>query len=159
MNENQKWWVDSDMIYKISSVNNKKECLIAASNSVAYVYTSKSDPHLRVIFLCNLDTNNALNITFEDNTYDLPANSVSIINNEGVELYNTAKINSQGLPTQREYRTIFTGENDINWQHWSEMIPFQNAAQMRTDTFTHHLTPLVCLCVFVCLLVWQNITN
>lgn len=60
---------------------------------------------------------------------------------EGVELYNTAKVQTNGLPTQRIYQTLYSGKN-MKWQSWTEIPPTLTADQNRTDTPTVATMPL-----------------
>ena len=98
-------------------INN--EIIIGGNNkTVAYEYTYNGNG---VTFLVNLDEDSKHTVIWNDVSYDLPEQSISILDANGVELFNTAKVNSNGLPTKRVYEVLYAGE-ELNWEVYVDNI-------------------------------------
>ena len=103
--DNQQFSIDSNA-QTINAVQNASECLTMKDrggiNYNIFAYTYRNQNKESVSFLYNNDTKNDHNVLWQDSEYHLPSKSVSIVDNDGVELFNSAKVNSNELPTQHE---------------------------------------------------------
>eukprot|EP01084_Bolivina_argentea_P195535 335410_1 len=99
----------------------------------AYVYAAPNGDTLTFLY-----NNGSYDFTvlWQDIKYYLPSHSVSIVDNENIELYNSAKVNSDGLPTQRVYIPVLS---DFRFSSWTE--PFFTKSNQRNDGIVHQ-TPL-----------------
>eukprot|EP01084_Bolivina_argentea_P122458 217001_1 len=99
----------------------------------AYVY--KGENNEKVSFLYNNDTNHSYTVLWNDKQYYLPESSVSVVDNNQMEMYNSAKINMSGIPSKRVYNILVS---NMNFSSWSESIPItdkmRNDMQMKTET-------------------------
>eukprot|EP01084_Bolivina_argentea_P000812 1494_1 len=136
---NQLWSIDGNLI-RSNMVNTS--CLTAVANVFTYVYQSPYNTSDKLTFLVNMAININFSVMYDNINYFLPSYSVSIIDYQGKELMNTAKVNETGLPTQRIYKTIYSGANDLKFESWNEVIPLQNNIQKRPDKATMNKTPL-----------------
>ncbi|ETO29917.1 beta-galactosidase [Reticulomyxa filosa] len=130
--QNQQWTWTKDG--KLQSKYDSEWCLTTIpSNSFtfAYVYNSEDD---QLTFLVNTDPFSNYSLAWNNIQYEVPGVSVSVIDFEGTELYNTAKVDNFGLPTQRVYHVIVSGESGVKWQSWTEQVPLQQNPQGRTDS-------------------------
>ena len=96
-NFNQAWTINTD---SISSHIPGSPCIAVVNSSAipGYVYQNATD---RIVFIVNLQSTNA-NVSFEGAQLFIPATSVTLFSN-GIELFNTAKVNTANLPSQRVY--------------------------------------------------------
>ena len=82
-------------------------------------------------------------VKFANNTYTLPALSSSLVDlPSAAEVYNSGKVNSTGLPTQRTYTTIL---GNLMWKAWQEEVSSLKGGFMATHPleqlgFTHDET-------------------
>ncbi|ETO22633.1 beta-galactosidase, partial [Reticulomyxa filosa] len=128
---NQQWiWIHNET--QLQSKYNSEWCLTASNIfTFAYVYNGSSSDH--VTFLVNTHPSQDYVLEWNGIEYWLPNSSVSIVDSEGSELFNTAKVDSAGLPTSRVYRVIVDGQTDLHWQSWTELVPLQDNPQHRSD--------------------------
>ncbi len=81
---------------------------------------------------CKNDTNHSYTVLWNDKQYFLPDSSVSVVDNNQVELYNSAKI----------YNVLVSGKN-MNFSSWNESIPITlEIEKMRKDTQVKTENPL-----------------
>eukprot|EP01083_Nonionella_stella_P063621 165336_1 len=103
----------------------------------AYRYiASSSDDQL--IFLVNLDVQQYI-LPFNGMKYIVPGNSVSLIDNTGTELYNTGKVSTDGLPTQRVNTVLYS---NMVFESYSEPIDIFARRSVRPDKAIVHTGPL-----------------
>ncbi len=94
--------------------------------------TQRSDSN--VTFLCN-DSPNNYTVSYMGFDYFLCNASVSIIDSNGKQLFNTAIIENEGsLATKRVYNTLFKGSTDLKWSFWEETYPLNGDPQKRGDS-------------------------
>ena len=113
---NQRWtYQNSSATHRLQSeIQNK--CTTAVSPQVsAYAYGTGSR---RIVFLVNTFNGN-YTVTWEGKSYTIPQQSVSILDNQGTELYQTAKVNSTGIPTQRVNVPLLNSSN-LKWEAYTE---------------------------------------
>jgi hypothetical protein len=99
---NQQWTILA-ATSQIQSHISGSPCLTASptpSSLQAYVYENADD---KLTFLVNLGSDN-ITLTYQGFSYYVPGTSVSLVEADGSEVYNTAKVNVTGLPTQRVYQ-------------------------------------------------------
>ena len=137
---NQQWYYNSTTQMFISKLDSS-ECLTAVtnkSNTFAYVYQSRNktneDNGYKVTFLLNMDSSNDYTVPWEGIDYYLPSESVSIIDSSGDELFNSGKVDTTDLPTERIYKTLYSG-SDLTFESWCEV------GQNRSDTPTYNTSP------------------
>ena len=99
----QQWTVNTASKTILSNITTSV-CLtssVVSSNLAAYIYqgTAASD---RLVFIVNTASSNA-NVTFEEAVYFVPAVSVTLLDENGVELFNTATVDTADVPSQRVY--------------------------------------------------------
>eukprot|EP00484_Ammonia_sp_Unknown_P001093 CAMPEP_0197021954 /NCGR_PEP_ID=MMETSP1384-20130603/2836_1 /TAXON_ID=29189 /ORGANISM="Ammonia sp." /LENGTH=773 /DNA_ID=CAMNT_0042449895 /DNA_START=51 /DNA_END=2372 /DNA_ORIENTATION=- len=111
------------------------------NQTFAYVYTATDGSKDQLTFLMNLDSKQ-YTLPWNGQNYELPANSVSLTDYEGTELYNTAKVSTAGLPTERVNTVLYSGDT-LSWCSYSEPLPLtaSNAA-IRPDKGIFNQTPL-----------------
>jgi len=113
-----------------TKVNNK---------TFAYVYKAMDSSGDKLVFLCNID-NKDYTLKYNGMDYYVPATSVSLLDFEGTELYNTAKVSTAGLPTER-VNTVLYG--DLKFASYQEPFPLTgNNAKIRPDSAIMNKTPL-----------------
>eukprot|EP01084_Bolivina_argentea_P198646 340099_1 len=136
--KNQEWTISGTQIK--SQLNG--ECLSAEygeSSAFAYEYHSYTK-NSNLTFLCN--TGSSLqNVTWKGKQYSLPSQSVSILDNNNIELYNSDKVNTTGKASKRTFKTIYSGASQ-SFTSWTEQIPLYNNTQNRSDTPTINQSPL-----------------
>ena len=144
---NQQWYYNSTTQLFISKLDSSK-CLTAVANkssTFAYVYSSRNktteDNGYKVTFLLNIDSSNDYTVAWEGIDYYLPSESVSIIDSSGDELFNSGKVDTIDLPTERIYKTLYSGNDDLKFESWSEDIPLINNTQNRSDTAIYNKNP------------------
>ena len=121
-------------------------CLIGVkyNGTFAYKYETKSGDQM-VVFLANTEYNDYY-LEWDDKQYFVPGLSVTIIDGkEGIELYNTAKVSTDGLPTKRVYNKVYDYKQ-LKYSYWTEIIPLtqQNMKKnnmTRNDNSTYNKTP------------------
>ena len=84
-------------------------------NTFAYEYTNPSNKGT-ISFLYNMENKN-ITLKYKGNSYIMPNESVSIIDSNGKELYNSAKINKTGLPSKRVFSKLYSGSS-LEWWSW-----------------------------------------
>jgi hypothetical protein len=102
-NTNQQWIVDSST-NQIRSQISGNPCLTGggtSGNLAAYVYQG-AQPFDRLAFIVNLG-NTDVNVSFEGVVYFVPAISVTLVDADGDELFNTAKVDTTDVPTQQVF--------------------------------------------------------
>ena len=143
-NIKQRWYYNSTtQMLKWNSDRNK--CLTGVSNesnTFAYVYQSRNDSNNKVTFLLNVDSSKDYTVSWEGIEYYLPNQSVSILDNNGEELFNSAKVDTTSVASKRIYKTLYSGKNDLLFESWSETVPLTNNSQNRTDRARFNLKPL-----------------
>ena len=96
--------------------NDSTATFINATKQFAFVYTSDSEG---LIFLENWDSMTAW-VKYETKIFAIPAESSSLIDYQTrTELYSSAKVDSTGLPTERNYTTHV---KDFDWFTWQENV-------------------------------------
>ncbi len=119
LNRLHKLLAENQEILLSDSIQYGKEIVIDNNqNTFAYVYNNPSDSTQNLTFLYNMENKN-ITLKFKGNSYIMPNESVSIIDNAGKELYNSAKINKTGLATKRVFSTLYSGQ-DLIWSSWTE---------------------------------------
>lgn len=94
-------------------------------------------------FLINTDSNKDESVNYNGIDYYLPGKSVSILDSEGMELFNTAKVDTTNVATKRVYKTVYSGsDGSLTFESWNETIPLMNNVQKRTDNYITNDTPL-----------------
>eukprot|EP01084_Bolivina_argentea_P195532 335405_1 len=131
---------DKKQIYNAISLipvnaNNKYK-----NNTFAYKYVSVSGD--MITFLVNMDDIFNYTLEWNNKNYSVPAVSVSIVNNDGIEVYNTYKVNSTGLAIKRIYKTVYNGTVDLQFSYWNEPIPIIEKYSNRTDKPIINQSPL-----------------
>eukprot|EP01084_Bolivina_argentea_P267943 454991_1 len=110
---------DNQEILLSDSIQIGKEIIINNNqNTFAYIYTNPSNTAQTLTFLYNLKSSNTT-LKWKNNQYFMPNDSVSILNNNGIEIYNSAKINMTGLATKRVFETVYSGAK-LSWTSWTE---------------------------------------
>ena len=126
----------------IKTSNNNKKNNNNTTDVFAYVYKGNTSDQ-NITFLINNDASNNYTVEWKGNMYYLPNKSVSIVSNNGKEIYNTAKINRTGLATERVYKTIYSGSSDLSFESWNEILPIWKInSQNRTDSYIFNQRPL-----------------
>ena len=133
--ENQKILLnDNIQVGNMIKINN-------STQTFAYVYFSDENNET-LTFLVNNNSTYDKTLEWNGIYYNMPSNSISIIDNDGEELYNTAKIDTTDLPTKRVYKTIYSGSNNLSFDSWSEIVPLTGNKQNRSDGYgVYHSTP------------------
>jgi len=109
------------------------------SNVFAYSYYSYTKD-INMTFLCNIGSSDA-KPKWNNKEYELPKESVSILDNDGNVLYATSDVNTTGLATKRMYETIYD-ESDLIFSSWTEEFPLFLNKQKRPDMPTMNERPL-----------------
>lgn len=88
----------------------------------AFIYRNESHG---VVFIENESSSTTKAcVTFNSQEYFLPANSSSMIDlSSGLEVFNSGKVNSTNLPTQRVYNTLIDNFNWFVWEDGAESFP------------------------------------
>eukprot|EP01084_Bolivina_argentea_P042689 78697_1 len=137
MQKNQQWTISGTQIK--SQLNG--QCLSAQSASTAFAYQYHSTTtNKNITFLVNTGSSEA-KCMWHNKQYDLPGTSVSILDNDDNELYNTATVNTTGLPTKRTYTAIYKG-SDLSFSSWTETLPLYTNSQNRPDSPTLNKKPM-----------------
>ena len=142
---NQQWYYNITTGMFISKWDST-QCLTAVanqSNVFAYVYENRNKDN-KVTFIINIDINNEYKIFWEGIEYDIPIESVSIIDNSGIELFNTGKVDTTDVPTERIYKPLYKGGVDLIFESWSENVPLTNNntnTQNRSDNAIYNRNP------------------
>jgi len=111
------------------------------NKTFAYVYKASDASNDALTFLVNLDSKQ-YTLPWNGQSYQLPANSVSLIDYEGTELYNTGKVSTAGLPTERVNTVLYSGDK-LSFSSYSEPIPLTaSTANIRPDQGVANQTPL-----------------
>ena len=114
---NQRWTsenVSGSNQLRSEEVNNM--CVTATIPQIlAYSYGTGER---RVVFMTNTYTSD-YNITWEGRDYAIPAQSVTIVDYQGTELYQTSKVNLTNVPTERVYVPLLN-PSDLEWQAYTE---------------------------------------
>ena len=106
----------------------------ANSDTFAYVYKAADD---EIVFLVNLDTKKDYVLPYGGRQYNVSANSITLIDAKGNELYNTAEVDATGLPTERVNTLV---SSNMQFTSYSEPIPVD--ASVRPDVAVSNTTPL-----------------
>ena len=80
---------------------------------MAHVFRNASTS---LTFLQNIATAN-VTVPYNGNTYALPESSVLVIDATGSELFNTAKVDTDYMPTQRVYTVCANVSKCMNCAH------------------------------------------
>ena len=109
------------------------------NQTFAYVYKANDTSNDQLIFILNM-ANKDYTLPFNGSNYDVPANSVSLIDNTGKEIYNTAKVNSTGLATERVNTILY---DNLDFVSYSEPLPLNGEnANIRPDEGILNESPL-----------------
>ncbi len=91
---------------------------VRATEQYAFVYWGGGKEG-GVAFVENAATSDA-EVVFVGRVYRLPGQSVSVVDLASrAEIYNSGKVNTTGLPTQRRYTVLFS---QLNWFAWKEDV-------------------------------------
>lgn len=119
-----------------SQVNNKQTVLVFNSTSGVFVNATEQYAYIyksyygAVAFLENSGAATAL-VKFMNHSFTLPSFSSSLIEMATLsELYNSAKLKSYDLPTQRVYSTLL---NNLQWRVWKEASPTELSGNLTTS--------------------------
>jgi hypothetical protein len=94
----------------------QSKCTTAVTPQLsAYTYGTGTR---RVVFLVNT-LNADYGVTWEGQSYTIPQKSVTIVDYQGAELYQTSKVDTAGVPTQRVYVPLLNSSN-LNWEAYTE---------------------------------------
>ena len=130
---NQDWTlysVNSTILSHIHGFNCLSEAFFS-DNLRGYIYQGSS-PYDSLTFLQNAgDTN--VTILYNGLEYFIPAASITLVDADGIELYNTAKVITQDIPTERVYNNVY-GPGSLTWQYWSETIPPTDGSMLSSPT-------------------------
>ncbi|XP_051139234.1 beta-galactosidase 16-like [Andrographis paniculata] len=94
----------------------------------AYVYSG--DERKCAAFLVNADRNNT-DIKFQNRTYRLPAESISILPDCNIVSFNTAKVAAKC--TERIRVPTMKFDSPMLWQEWREVIPVFDSTTLRSN--------------------------
>ena len=120
--DNQHWTylIDGQTHRLQSDVSNT--CVTATTPQIsAYSYGEGSR---RIVFLVNTYTQD-YSVAWEGQSYSIPKQSVTILDHQGSELYQTAKVNTAGVPTQRVYVTLLNS-SDLTWEAYTEIHDYDD---------------------------------
>lgn len=108
-----------------SQIDNKQKVLVydssikkfvPAVHQYAFIYSSGGEG----IALVENEANKTATVLFMGNSFELPPLSSSMVDLRSVrEVFNSGKVNSEGLPTRRTYSTLI---NQPKWSVWQEDI-------------------------------------
>eukprot|EP01084_Bolivina_argentea_P266164 451351_1 len=105
----------------------------------AYSYNATDSSKDRLTFLVNMDSKQ-WTLPYEGQTYIIPQNSLTLLDNKGIMLYNTAQVNTTGLPTERVNTVLYS---NMAFESYSEPIPLSaSVAKIRPDSVIINKTPL-----------------
>ena len=106
-----------------SQVNNKQKVLVYNTSTATFVLATKQFAYLyrsgdkRVAFIEN-EANETVVVKFMEIEFTLPAYSSSLVDTSiGMEVYNSGKVDAEGLPTERIYSTLI---DKFSWKAWPE---------------------------------------
>jgi hypothetical protein len=104
---NQAWTINAQSSTIQSQIANSP-CMTGLESvfSIAYVYQSPTNASRSLTFLYNNCTSN-LTAEYNGHEFFVPAGSISLIDGSGTELYNTFKVNTANVPTERVYQVRF----------------------------------------------------
>ncbi|CAI8047848.1 Beta-galactosidase 6, partial [Geodia barretti] len=108
-----------DNATKVLVYSESQHKFVNATYQFAYVYTASGQG---VAFLENSVNTTAL-VQFRETNFSLPGLSSSLVDlstpDRATEVYNSAKVHSEGLPTKRTYATL---SGKFPWSVWAENV-------------------------------------
>ncbi|PHT83835.1 Beta-galactosidase 16 [Capsicum annuum] len=98
----------------------------------AYIFSGDSGGC--AAFLVNIDNTKSVVVQFQNSTYELPQQSISILPDCKTVAFNTAKVS-----TQFNTRTAFKFDSAEKWEQFEEVIPQFDDTSLRSDILLEHM--------------------
>ena len=126
---NQRWTYENvSGSNRLRSQEVSNMCVTATVPQIS-AYSYGADER-RVVFLTNTYTSD-YSVTWEGHNYTIPAESVTIVDYQGTELYQTSQVDLTNVPTERVYVPLLSS-SDLEWQAYTEDRTYDDSVSYST---------------------------